>query len=75
MTANQNFLSVDTAVQFNPKTSFFDILSRGVYMHTKNEYNIGGGGGVNRFSDRRISQKKLSGFRIWRMFYTDFGSY
>jgi hypothetical protein len=24
----------------------------------------GGGGGVNRFSDRRISQKKLSGFRI-----------
>ena len=28
-------------------------------------------GGVNRFSDRRISQKKLFGFRIWRMFYTD----
>jgi hypothetical protein len=27
---------------------------------------------VNRFSDRRISQKKLFGFRIWRMFYTDF---
>ena len=34
---------------------------------------IGGGeeGGVNRFSDRRISQKKLFGFRIWRIFYTD----
>ena len=31
----------------------------------------GGGGGVNRFSDRRISQKKLFGFRIWRIFYTD----
>jgi hypothetical protein len=30
------------------------------------------GGGVNRFSDRRISQKKLFGFRIWRIFYTDF---
>ena len=30
-----------------------------------------GGGGVNRFSDRRISQKKLFGFRIWRIFYTD----
>ena len=29
------------------------------------------GGGVNRFSDRRISQKKLFGFRIWRIFYTD----
>ena len=28
-------------------------------------------GGVNRFSDRRISQKKLFGFRIWRIFYTD----
>ena len=27
--------------------------------------------GVNRFSDRRISQKKLFGFRIWRIFYTD----
>jgi hypothetical protein len=26
---------------------------------------------VNRFSDRRISQKKLFGFRIWRIFYTD----
>jgi hypothetical protein len=26
---------------------------------------------VNRFSDRRISQKKLVGFRIWRIFYTD----
>ena len=32
----------------------------------------GGGGGVNRFSDRRISQKKLFGFRICRrIFYTD----
>ena len=31
----------------------------------------GGGGEVNRFSDRRISQKKLFGFRIWRIFYTD----
>jgi hypothetical protein len=31
----------------------------------------GGGGGVNRFSDSRISQKKLFGFRIWRIFYTD----
>ena len=31
----------------------------------------GGGGGVNRFSDRRISQKKLFGFRIWQVFYTD----
>ena len=29
------------------------------------------GGGVNRYSDRRISQKKLFGFRIWRIFYTD----
>ena len=29
------------------------------------------GGGVNKFSDRRISQKKLFGFRIWRIFYTD----
>jgi hypothetical protein len=27
--------------------------------------------GVNRFSDRRISQKKLFGFRIWRIFYAD----
>jgi hypothetical protein len=26
---------------------------------------------VNRFSDSRISQKKLFGFRIWRIFYTD----
>jgi hypothetical protein len=26
---------------------------------------------VNRFSDRRISQKKLFGFRIWRIFYAD----
>jgi hypothetical protein len=25
---------------------------------------------VNRFSDRRISQKKLFGFRIWRIVYT-----
>ena len=30
------------------------------------------GGGVNRFSDRRISQKKLFGYRIWQIFYTDF---
>jgi hypothetical protein len=29
------------------------------------------GGGVNRFSDRRISQKKLFGFRTWQVFYTD----
>ena len=29
------------------------------------------GVGVNRFSDRRISQKKLFGFQIWRIFYTD----
>jgi hypothetical protein len=29
------------------------------------------GGGVNRFSDRRISQKKLFGFWIWQIFYTD----
>jgi hypothetical protein len=29
------------------------------------------GGGVNRFSDCRISQKKLFGFRIWKIFYTD----
>jgi hypothetical protein len=28
-------------------------------------------GGMNRFSNRRISQKKLFGFRIWRIFYTD----
>jgi hypothetical protein len=28
-------------------------------------------GGVNRFSYRRISQKKIFGFRIWRIFYTD----
>ena len=28
---------------------------------------------MNRFSDPRISQKKLFGFRIWRIFYTDFG--
>ena len=27
---------------------------------------------MNRFSDRRISQKKLVGFQIWRIFYTDF---
>ena len=27
---------------------------------------------MNRFSDRRISQKRLFGFRIWRIFYTDF---
>ena len=27
---------------------------------------------MNRFLDRRISQKKLVGFRIWRIFYTDF---
>jgi hypothetical protein len=27
---------------------------------------------VNRFLDRRISQNKLVGFRIWRIFYTDF---
>ena len=33
--------------------------------------NGGGGGGVNRFSDRRISQKKIFGFRIWRIFYTE----
>jgi hypothetical protein len=26
---------------------------------------------VNRFSDSRISQRKLFGFRIWRIFYTD----
>ena len=26
---------------------------------------------MTRFSDRRISQKKLFGFRIWRIFYTD----
>ena len=25
----------------------------------------------DRFSDRWISQKKLFGFRIWRIFYTD----
>jgi hypothetical protein len=31
----------------------------------------GWGGGVNRFSDRRISQKKLFGFWIWGIFYTD----
>ena len=31
----------------------------------------GRGEGGNRFSDRRISQKKLFGFRIWRIFYTD----
>jgi hypothetical protein len=30
-----------------------------------------GGGGVNRFSDRRIPPKKLFGFQIWRIFYTD----
>ena len=30
-----------------------------------------GGGGVNRFSYRPISKKKLFGFRIWRIFYTD----
>jgi hypothetical protein len=32
----------------------------------------GGGRGLNRFSDRRISQKQLFGFRICRIFYTDF---
>jgi hypothetical protein len=26
---------------------------------------------VNRFSDRRILPKKLFGFRIWQIFYTD----
>ena len=26
---------------------------------------------MTRFSDRRISQKKLFGFWIWRIFYTD----
>ena len=35
-------------------------------------YRYKGGGGVNRFSNRRISQKNLFGFRIWRIFYTDF---
>jgi hypothetical protein len=29
------------------------------------------GGGVNRFSDRRIPQKKIFRFRIWRIFYMD----
>jgi hypothetical protein len=29
------------------------------------------GGGVNKFSDRRISQKNLFGFWIRRVFYTD----
>jgi hypothetical protein len=41
-------------------------------------YRGGGGGGVNRFSDRRIPLKKLFGFWIWRIFYTDLlicGSY
>jgi hypothetical protein len=32
---------------------------------------IWGGGGVNRSLDRRISWKKLFGFRIWQIFYTD----
>ena len=32
--------------------------------------NIGGGGG-NGFSDLRIPPKKLFGYRIWRIFYTD----
>jgi hypothetical protein len=36
-----------------------------------NLFTLIGRGGVNRFSDRRISQKKLFGFRIWRIFYTD----
>jgi hypothetical protein len=31
----------------------------------------GGGDSDGEFSDRRISQKKLFGFRIWRIFYTD----
>ena len=26
---------------------------------------------MNKFSYRRISKKKLFGFRIWRIFYTD----
>ena len=33
--------------------------------------NIYGGGGVNRFSDRQILLKKLFGFWIWQIFYTD----
>jgi hypothetical protein len=32
---------------------------------------VGGALEENRFSDRRISQKELFGFRIWRTFYTD----
>ena len=50
---NPNFLLVDIVVQFNPKTSFFhmlsrrthtktsffDMLSKGVYIDTKTEYN------------------------------------
>ena len=35
----------------------------------------GGGGGVNRFSDRRISQKKLFGFRSGEYFTRICGSY
>ena len=26
---------------------------------------------MNRFSDRRTSQKKMFGFQIWQIFYTD----
>ena len=34
MKANQNFLLVHTVVQFNPKNSFFDMLSRRVGVHS-----------------------------------------
>jgi hypothetical protein len=40
------------------------------YMYQGEGAYLGGGGG-NRFSDRRIPPKKLFGFRIWRIFYTD----
>ena len=46
-----------------------DIIIR--YFPNSELIYLNWGGGVNRFSDRRISQKKLFGFRIWRIFYTD----
>ena len=39
------------------------LITPPIFLHIRGE--------VNRFSDRRISQKKLFGFRIWRIFYAD----
>jgi hypothetical protein len=41
-----------------------------LYLPSHDYLYLLGGGGVNRFSDRLISQKKLFRFRIWWIFYT-----